>query len=45
MKHYTFQREIPIESSYDVVVAGGDKQQPAASTGAIIIRLVMAHRL
>ena len=23
MKHYTFQREIPIESSYDVVVFGG----------------------
>jgi choline dehydrogenase-like flavoprotein len=32
MKHYTLSREIPLESSYDVVVAGGT---PAGITAAI----------
>lgn len=34
MKHYTFQREIPIESSYDVIVAGGGPAGTAAAISA-----------
>jgi len=34
MNHYTFQREIPIESSYDVVIAGGGTAGVAAAVAA-----------
>ncbi len=34
MNHYTFQREIPIESSYEVVVAGGGPAGVAAAISA-----------
>lgn len=33
MKHYTFQQEIPIESSYDVVVAGGLRKALETANG------------